>query len=281
MYSFLNFIKYHNGFPILLVVLFLGAGGAFAATQISKQSSVFSTGTSVPTTPTEKIDTTKLLALDFKTYDAHLKITSVTQDSENYFVKYTYQTLAIVETGWETVPKTGTMTVAKKMLGTRDLGLYVAEQLGQIVDQQIAYLKEVQSTEKAKTSGSKQASGGEYASLAGSQLDAKNKTFSGYKPVVTTKGEAKTKGTQAPSADTTVVQTETQTAQTTLSKKEIEAMIVAAVAQFLAIDTSMPDGPGENVVPTELSAPSVPGTDVVPEVTDSESTPPAEIELTP
>lgn len=244
MRSLINFIKYNNGFPVILVVIFLGAGGAFAASQGAKQM-LQSTGTTISTTVPTLIDTSKLLSTNLDRFDSRLKIIAVTQDGENYFVKYVFQTLSIVDTSWAVTPKTATMTVAKKLLGSRDLGLYVAGQLGQVVDQELAYLRGVQGAEKAKSGLIAQGGGGKYASLDGRTLDTKEKTLDGYKPVVkpTVDGTKKmeTNVQPAPAADVTTVETVTETAQTLLSKKEIEDMIVAAVAQFLAVDTSMPN----------------------------------------
>jgi hypothetical protein len=234
MRALLNFIKYNNGFPFLMAALFLGASVTFAATQNNKSSETTLQGTAIAQTAPSVIDTSVLLKTNLDQYDIALKITAVRQDAESYFVSYSYRTLAVMETAWQTVPRMGMLTVNKKVLGSRDLGWYVAEQLSQVVNQQMAYLKEAQGTEKNKTRVKTVAVKG-YDGLTGSALDAKDKSLSRYATVSPTSPPREPSANQGSQVEPSTPN------QSVLTKKEIEAIIVKAVADFLAVDTSLPN----------------------------------------
>lgn len=142
------------------VFLFVGVGASFAAT----------------------VDTTYLVDTDFDTYDMGMKIQSVTEDAENYSVTYAYETVEVVGLAWQRTSKVASMRIAKKELGERDLGLYIADQLDQVVKQQIGYLKSVQKEER-KTGEAESSVSTEYAGLIGQSLNSDEKTFEGYQPV--------------------------------------------------------------------------------------------------
>ena len=138
----IQFVKYHNAFTIGLLLIFVFGASVLASDTV--RDAVVGEKTVVQ----EGIDNSVLLAADLDNFDFGMTITGVTEDAQNYYVSYTYQTLAIRDNIWQVVGREGTLTVFKSALGGRDLGLYVAEELGEIVGSELAYLQEVQTAEQ-------------------------------------------------------------------------------------------------------------------------------------
>ena len=173
---FLHFLSYHNAVPIALGVLFLGAGGVFAATNpeviYSEEETVIS------------IDNTYLVNKDFETFTPQVRIVDVSEDEEYYYVDYQFETIDLEDYVWQDVRKSEEMKVSKDDLGPyRDLGIYVMEQLQQKVEREIAYLKEVQEIERRQVSNKTVATA--YGGLVGALLNDTTETLPGYTPVVT------------------------------------------------------------------------------------------------
>ena len=173
----LNFIKYHNAFTIGLALVFVFSGAIFASEDVRQavigQEIVTEIG----------VDNSQLLSADLENFDINLKINNVLEDEENYYIDYTFNTIAVRDNIWQPVVKTERFTVNKTALGDRDLGIYLAEELGEVAMSEIVYLKEAQKSEKergrtqiVKTS--------DYTGLIGLTLDLKNKILPGYEPVV-------------------------------------------------------------------------------------------------
>jgi len=112
-----------------------------------------------------------------------MQITNVLEDVENYYVDYEYNTLAIRDNAWQEITRTGTLTVSKQVLIGQDLGLYVAEELGEIIDSQLAYLKEVQEIENKKGQTFVRQTV-QYTALLGLILDPETRQLPGYEPVI-------------------------------------------------------------------------------------------------
>lgn len=173
----LHFIKYHNAFAIIFMLVFVGFSISLAASPDFRENFVSSQET-IRSVNNGKIISAGLDNLNFK-----LQIKSVTEDEMNYYIVYTYQTLVIKDYIWQEVEKETTLTVNKKALGGRDLGLYVAEELGEVIEYELSYLKEVQQIEKQKGLTQKVVAT-QYAGLIGQFLEPKEKVFPGYEPVV-------------------------------------------------------------------------------------------------
>jgi len=173
----LNFLKHNNAVPLIAMFLFMGTTATYAATSPVVKGSILSTSQTV-----RSVDNTYLVAANLDNFDSELRVTQVTEDDSIYYVSYVYSTMEVQEYVWKKIEKTGRMTVSKKELDTKDLGLYVAEQLGQVVSQQVAYLKDVQNQERKKGSTNKIVST-EYSGLVGQFLDSTEQTFPGYDPV--------------------------------------------------------------------------------------------------
>ncbi len=173
----IHFIKYHNAFTIGLALVLLATAGAFASEDVRNVV----IGEEIITE--QGIDNSAILAADLENFDFAMQIMNVLEDAENYYVDWTYRTLAIKDNTWQEVGRTGTLTVSKTALAGQDLGLYVAEELGEIVDSELAYLKEVQEIEREK--GQTQiVQTTTYTGLMGLVLDPRTKTLPGYEPVV-------------------------------------------------------------------------------------------------
>ena len=172
----LNFIKYHNAFSIAVAMVIVGSA-AFAASP-DLQQAVVASHESI-----NSVDNRALLALDINNLDPQLQITAITEDSDTYYIQYHYQTYDIEDFIWQPVVKEDTLKVAKAALRGQDLGVYVAEQLGQVIDYQHSYLAEVQKRER-QNGETKKVATVTYSGLIGKFLNPEEKTFPGYEPVV-------------------------------------------------------------------------------------------------
>ena len=174
--SLSNFIQYHNAVPIALGVVFLGAGATFAATNpeviYSAQQTVVS------------IDNTYIANKNISNYSPQIQIVGVTEDAKNYYVAYRFTTIDIQNSIWQDIVKSGMMTVSKADLGEyRDLGVYVTQQLKQIVDKEIERLVSTQEIERRNVTQKTVATA--YGGLIGKFLDSTTEELPGYTPVVT------------------------------------------------------------------------------------------------
>ena len=228
-----NFIQYNNFFTLTLMFVFMGASATFAASPDARASVIDKTET------IRSVDNTYLINTDFTLFDVGLKIQSVKEDDEWYYIDYTYNTAEVVDYVWMKVAKTASMKVTKKELGAKDLGLYVAEQLGQVTDEKLAYLQDVQKREK-KLGMTQKVVATEYSGLVGQFLSAEEKTFDGYIPV---KPPILVAAFESTGENTTVVGTELGTTYgvptpTPLTPQEIQNLISDAVRQLLAGNTA-------------------------------------------
>lgn len=175
MNRFIHFFQYHNAVPIALGVLFIGAGGAFAATN---PEAIYS-----KTEETVAIDNTYIAQKDLSAFSPKVEIVGVTEDSDNYYVAYKLSTIDLKDAVWQDIVKEETMNVSKPDLGPyRDLGVYVTGQLRQIVGRESQRLAETQEIEKKSVSQKVVAT--IYGGLVGKFLDEKTEVLPGYTPVV-------------------------------------------------------------------------------------------------
>ncbi len=177
MGTLIRFLSYHNAVPVTLSLVLLGAGAAFAATP-EVQDAVFQKESRVVA-----IDNTYLVQKDLSNYSPRVSISAVTEDTDAYYVSYTLSTINVTDGVWKDVNEVKTMKVDKGVLGTTlDLGLYVTEQLRQVVDSQVAYLREAQAIEQRQVSQKVIAT--EYSGLVGKFLDTQTEVLPGYVPVI-------------------------------------------------------------------------------------------------
>jgi len=174
----IDFIKYHNAFTIGLILVLFGAGAIFAASPEARDAVI---GKEI--TQTEGVDNAALLAVDLNNFDLAVKIDNVTEDSKNYYVDYSFNTYGIIDNVWQKIARKVSMTVDKASLNGGDLGLYVQSQLANVAQNEIAYLKQVQTAEKEKGL-TRVVVSREYTGLVGLVLDVKNAVLPDYEPVI-------------------------------------------------------------------------------------------------
>ncbi len=173
----LNFIKYNNAFTIIFVIVFFSFGITFAASPAVRESVYSSSETIV------SVDNGAIVSADLNNFNFNLRISSITEDDKNYYAGYSYQTLVIEDSVWQSKEIEKTLTVNKEALNGKDLGLYVAKELGDNINSELSYLKRVQKLEKDKGESQKVVTV-EYSGLIGKLLDPKEMVIEGYNPVI-------------------------------------------------------------------------------------------------
>jgi hypothetical protein len=174
----INFIKYNSMVMAIVAVAFVAVASAIAANEDVRDKVI---GEEI--VETQGVDNSLLLATDLEDFDLGMKITNVMEDAENYYIDYQFNTLGIQDNVWQEIFNQSQLVVSIEALEGGDLGLYIMEELGEVIDYQLAYLKEVQENEEEK---------GEtlivettiYTGLIGLVLDTKTKELPGYEPVV-------------------------------------------------------------------------------------------------
>ncbi|MDP3989045.1 MAG: DUF5011 domain-containing protein [bacterium] len=177
MKRFLHFVQYHNAATIILVLVFGAASTTFAASEDARRVVFESTDEVVA------VDNTYLLAQDIDTFPFNVEITAVQQDDTFYYIDYSYVVMDIVDHVWKQVSRLGSIKVSHREIQGRDLGAFVSEQLGQMIDYQRSEFKEIQNQETKKGRSPKVVAT-KYSGLVGRLLDSKTKEFPGYEPVV-------------------------------------------------------------------------------------------------
>ena len=177
MNKIIDFIKYHNGFVIGLILVFVFTGAIFASEDIHNaiigEETITQTG----------IDNTVILAADLENFDLAMTINGVFEDEINYYVSYSFKTLGVLDNIWQEISRTAQMTISKAAIAGQDLGIYLTEELSEVVNHELTYLKQVQVTEKEK--GQTQVvQTRDYTGLVGMVLDIKDKILPGYEPVI-------------------------------------------------------------------------------------------------
>lgn len=169
-----NFLKYNNTVPIVVSLLLLSAGGAYAATNpdviLSQRQEVIG------------VDNSYIVNKDLATYTPTVEITNVVEDADSYTVEYRISTIDIDNYVWKDIMRQERMVVEKTELNGKDLGLYVTGQLKNIIDNQLAYLHNVQEKERKQVSQAVVSI--TYGGLIGKLLSDKTETLPGYVPVV-------------------------------------------------------------------------------------------------
>lgn len=235
MKAILDFIKYNNAFPVILFVTLLGTGAAFAASPELRESVFLPEAT--PVEAPQKADATKLLSADVERYDAAFRIDALREDTRAYYITYSYQTFEVTGNVWQETRKTKQLEVTKDVLAKRDLKEYLSLQIQQVLAQEKEYLREAKRLASGATD---QEDSSAYASLVGQNIDLSS--------------EPEEQQEDTPEEKERVVVVKAEEADTSspdfpVSKEELQKMIVAAVADFLTIDTSMPAA-----VPEETSS---------------------------
>lgn len=175
--SLTGFIKYHNAVSIGISLVLALSFSAMASDDI--KDAVL--GEKIVTE--QGIDNSALLAADLANFDLAMKIIAVSQDETSYYIDYAFKTLGIEDNRWREIAREKILTVSKAALGSEDLGIYATEEISEVADNELAYLKEVQTAERAKGE-TKVVQTTDYSGLIGLVLDVKNRVLPGYEPVI-------------------------------------------------------------------------------------------------
>ena len=173
----LNFIKYNNAFTIIFSIILFGFGISFAASPDVRDSIYASTESVI------SVDNKMIVSADLNNFNFNLRISSITEDKKNYYAAYSYQTLTIEDDIWQNKEIEKTLTINKETLDGKDLGLYVAKELGENINYELSYLQRVQKLEKEKGESQKIVAI-QYSGLVGKLLNPKEKVIEGYNPVI-------------------------------------------------------------------------------------------------
>lgn len=198
MNRLIKFIRYDNAVPLSAIGIVFFAGGVFAASPEARDA-IVSTETSIVA-----VDNSYILHKDLSTFNPNVAVTGVTEDEETYFVAYTLTTIDLVSGVWQDVAKQEIIKVSKELLGERDLGLFVSEQLREVLARQVVHLAEVQEFEKRNGVSAKTVAT-EYSGLIGKMLDPKIEVFEGYEPVIDSPDNPVLASEQAESAEEGIV----------------------------------------------------------------------------
>jgi len=173
-----HFVKYHNGFVVGLMLALFGGAAIFAASPQAREAVL---GEEIVTE--SGVDNSALLAALLDDFDFGMTVENVTEDDGNYYIDYSFNTYQIQDNVWQIAPRHSLMKIDKLSLAGGDLGLYLQKQLSEIVQNELAYLKEVQTAEREK-GPTRMVKTTEYTGLIGLVLDVKNAVLPGYDPVV-------------------------------------------------------------------------------------------------
>lgn len=177
--KFSDFVRYDNTLPLLLIVGFIGASSTFALSNDSVQQALLQ-----PTTKVISIDNSYIANVNLSNFSPKVLITAVQEDMDSYIVTYSFETIELVDAVWKPTTISRTLKVDKSVLGKyKDLGLFVTEELKQVIDQEKARLLATQEIERKNISAKVVAT--EYSGLIGQLMDDKTETLPGYVPVVT------------------------------------------------------------------------------------------------
>lgn len=175
--TIVKFIKYNTMVTAIIAVGFVAVASVMAANEDVKKI--------IGEEIVEKsgVDNTVLLAADLDNFDLKMEITNALEDEENYYIDYQYNTLAIKDNVWREILKQEQIIVSKAALAGGDLGLYLMEELGEVIDYELAFLMEVQEKEEEK-GVTVVLEKTEYTGLIGLVFNTKTKELPGYEPVV-------------------------------------------------------------------------------------------------
>src|SRR3989339_26967 len=256
MKKIIQFIKYNNAFTIIFALVMFSAAGAFA-NETSREAIV---GKTIVTRI--GMDNARIISADLENFEMGLKIKSVKEDGEFYYVNFDYNAIDAKDGVWQTVKKEKNINVSKIRLGDMDLGLYLAEELKQLTSQEMAYMKEVQGIEKNK-GAQKQVESVEYTGLKGLVFNDETKEIAGYNPVKEKENQkAEVFGVFNPSAgeeDEESKQTDEGEGKTSpqvtvvkevISKETIMQMVKEALAQEQASEISASSASSLPALPT-------------------------------
>ena len=177
MQKIIHFIKYNNTFTIILALILVSGGSAFASEDV--RDTVIGETIEVRS----GVNNSQIISADLQDFDMALKIENVEEDDASYLVDYSYKTMAIKDNVWQEVFKWGSLNVSKERIEGMDLGEYVAREIGELADYEMRNLEEVQEIESEKGL-QEQIVAVTYTGLKGLIFDNETKTLDNYEPVI-------------------------------------------------------------------------------------------------
>lgn len=144
-----HFIKYNNTVPIVLGLIFLSTTATFAATPAAREA-VYNAEQSV-----RSVDNSFIIAVNLDDYPFAMRITSITEDDDYYYLLYDFETIDIHEYVWQTITVQKELRISKALLGSGDFEEYVESELAQVRFWELKRLKETQAYEKRLGSSQK------------------------------------------------------------------------------------------------------------------------------
>lgn len=267
----IHFIKYNNAFVLIVVFIFASFSLTMAASPTARESIYASSET------VRSVDNSYLLSLDLNYFNFNLQIQNILEDQENFYVSYSYNTVAISDYVWKPIYKDLKFIVSKESLGEQDLGLYLANQLGQEIGYQFNYLSEAKKMEEEKGLSLKTATV-EYSGLIGRMLSSEEKVFPGYIPVKpplvgedeSEESQDEVMPTENTPKENTKEEIENQVVLVHEQKVEVDRELIRqAVEEILAQKNTFQSSPVQH---NTVSSPEVPKNEVVtPQIEEKET----------
>ena len=170
----IHFIKYNNAVVLILAFLFLASTGVWAQTEAGQEF----IGEKQITI--EGVDNTLLLEVDLAALDMDFNIEVIKKDEKYYYVTYTYLDIQKKNSAWQYQMQEGIRKISLNL--KKDLGEYLAEELGEEYEARIKELKKekikaMEAGEEVKLEVS------EYTGLIGQSLELASRVFSNYEPI--------------------------------------------------------------------------------------------------
>src|SRR3989338_9741718 len=130
----IHFLKYHNGVPLILGFIFLSSGAVFAANPEARGA--IADSVILETQTLKSVDNSFIVNTNLDSFAPSAQITDVKENTENYYIVYTLNTIDLKAGAWGTVSLAKELIVSKGLLGKTDLGVYVAKELSEVTGRQ-------------------------------------------------------------------------------------------------------------------------------------------------
>jgi len=131
----------------------------------------------------EGIDNILLLEADLDNFDMEFRIERIEEDTDYFYITYTYMNLAMAEDAWQYQVQEAIRKVSKSL--KKDLGVYLAEELEEEYEQRLKELSAEQAGASELEGVSTRMEVSEYSGLIGTTLNLVGQVFDDYEPVKT------------------------------------------------------------------------------------------------
>lgn len=170
----IKFIKYNNAVVLILAVLFLASSGVWAQTEAGQEF------IGAKQVTVEGVDNTLLLEVDLDTHDMDFNIELIKKDENYYYVTYTYLDIQEKNNAWQYQMQEGIRKISLNL--KKDLGEYLAEELGEEYEARIKELKK-EKTRALEAGEELKFEVTEYTGLIGQSLELASRVFNNYEPI--------------------------------------------------------------------------------------------------